>query len=447
MDAERRAAERAVRAHPHDPASARALAEALRRSGDRRALFHALCALARAGDPEASAEVEAWHPWPGPDGRGNRRAGVGRPVRDPVRTRAARLPVGVPRAIAGASSTHLFVVCAPPGWTPQGDVPGEVLVAVDLATLEVAWRVESEIARGAWERPALLVGEEVVWGTGDAVRVLSARGGAERFRLALGLGAAADGHALHADGDHLAVHAITDQRQLQALVAIDLHREASRWERRGGVYKSVVAAFDGALFMRDRSEIRQSDGAGPDPDWEPRRLQHVVRLGRGDRVLLHRASSGHTLARVTGVGPPAWSFEVPGAFAPDPLAVVGDVLVADTTLEEWHAHDVNTGALRWRRSSGPGLSPEGALVARSVVGAGGDVALLSAGPSRSRLLGLDESQGTTLDQTLDLPLLVRPPFRDIARVDFAELVALDGALLVVATGDEGDLVIASVENA
>lgn len=70
---------------------------------------------------------------------------------------------------------------------------------------------------------------------------------------------------------------------------------------------------------------------------------------------------------------------------------------------------------------------------------------LDAGARSSTLLGFDLAHRPTLVLTLELPLLVRPPFRDIARVDFAELVALDGALLIVATGDEGDLVIACVD--
>lgn len=450
MDVERRARERAARADPHDPASARALAEALRRSGDRRALFHALCALARAGDAEAAAEVEAWHPWPGPDGRGNRRAGPSgatvRPVRDPVRTRVARLPVGVPRAIAGASSTHLFVVCVPSGWTPQGTVPGEVLVAVELATLEVAWRVESETARADWRHPAVLVGEEVAWGTGDAVRVVSTRDGAERLRLPLGLGGNADGHVLLADRDRLASRALDDLDR--ALLLFEVPSGALLWERRGVDADDPVAASDDELLLCDGQRLAFEDGRPCHPRTIPSEYAvQVARLGPGDHVaLLLQPPGSRTLARVRPWADAHWTVHVAGESARDQLTVVDDVVVADATstdgLDWSEVRALDTGNLLWSRAR---RRDDGPLPARSTAGAGGDVLFLDAGARSSTLLGFDLAHRPTLVLTLELPLLVRPPFRDIARVDFAELVALDGALLIVATGDEGDLVIACVD--
>lgn len=472
MDAERRAAERAVRANPLDLAAAHALAEALRRSGDRRGLFHALCALARGGDAEAAVEVEAWHPWPGPDGRGNRRAGVGRPVRDPVRTRVGRLAVGVPRAIAGASATHLFVVCVPPGWDPTAKVvtPGEVLVAVDLATLEVTWRVESEMARTQWERPAVLVGEEVAWGTGDAVRVVSSGDGTERLRLPLGLAShLADRHALFADGDRLLVAAGSEPGAV--LLVSDLTGGRPLWERRNQTSRRPVAVFDDELLVADGRTRALSDGRLVEPPRGQGRLVHAARLGRGDHMAIVQDPEGRRLVRFAQ-GHARWWTQLPGASARDQVAVADRVVAGLASrpdgTDEVLAHAVESGVLLWSHVEPPSPGP---LPARSLAATGGDVVLLSAGPSSSRLLGLAPSRAPTLDvtmssplrvrppaphsppldysfdQTLDLPLLVRPPFRDIARVDFAELVALDGALLIVATGDEGDLVLARVDGA
>lgn len=454
MDSERRAAERAARADPTDLAAARTLAEALRRTGDRRALFHALCRLARAGDAEARAEVDAWNPWPGPDGPGNRRARAGPPLREPVTTRVARHPVGLPRAIVGVSPTRLVVLCLAVG--PEPGQPQETLVALDLATLEVAWTRPADEARRRWDRgPALLVGEDVVWATtDDLLRVTAAADGAPRKDVALGLPRTADEHRVVADGDQVAVGAVDEPSVTlpggaQCAVVVDLAAGKAVWRSTRPTTPALLAAFDGQAVHADGRTLALANGARTGPPRLDGSAARLARLPDGGLAALLREAGTRLLVALDAQGDRRWTAEL-GAATSDDLVVTGTVIAAvgwSDALDQpaLAALDLATGARRWGRA----LPPTGSfdVPITSLAGLGPDLALLVAAGQGSSLVLVDAERGDPrLELPLDLPLLVRPAlFGAPARVDFAELVPLDGALLVVASGADGELVVVRIE--
>ncbi|MBX3469967.1 MAG: PQQ-like beta-propeller repeat protein [Planctomycetes bacterium] len=67
-DLDLRALARAAAARPGDRAAGWAYASALARAGDRRGQARELCRLTRLGDADAQQALDAWSPWPGPDG-------------------------------------------------------------------------------------------------------------------------------------------------------------------------------------------------------------------------------------------------------------------------------------------------------------------------------------------------------------------------------------------
>ncbi len=462
MDDEFRAAERAARADPQDAAAARTLAEALRRKGDRRGLFHALCRLARAGDAEARAEVDGWNPWP-PDGPGGRRAHASgasvRPLREPRPPRVARHAVGLPRAIAGVSATHLHLLCVAAG--PEPGQPQETLVAIDLATLGVAWTRPGDEARRRWDRPALLVGEDVVWATtGDALRVTAARDGAPRADVSLGLPPTADEHRVVADGDQVAVGAVDEPSVTlpggaQCAVVVDLAAGKAVWRSTRPTTPALLAAWDGQAVHADGRTLALSNGARTGPPRLDGSASRIARLPDGGLAALLREAGTRLLVALDAQGDRRWTAEL-GAATSDDLVVTGSVIAAvgwSDALDEpvLAALDLTTGARRWGRA----LPRTGSfdVPVTSAVGLGVDLALLVAAGQGTTLVVVDAERGDPrLEHPLDLLLLVRPAlFGAPARVDFAELVPVagpdGGALLVVASGAEGELVVARIEGA
>ncbi len=454
MDDELRAAERAARADPQDAAAARTLAEALRRKGDRRGLFHALCRLARAGDAEARAEVDGWNPWAGPDGPDHRRAQPGRPLREPRPPRVARHPVGLPRAIAGVSATHLHLLCVVAGPEPQ-----ETLVAIDLDTLDVAWTRPGDEARRRWDRPALLVGEDVVWATtGDALRVTAARDGAPRADVSLGLPPTADEHRVVADGDQVAVGAVDEPSVTlpggaQCAVVVDLAAGRAVWRSTRPTTPALLAAWDGQAVHADGRTLALTNGARTGPPRLDGSASRLARLPDGGLVALLREAGTRLLVAVDAQGDRRWTAEL-GAATSDDLVVTGPVTAAvgwSDALDQpaLAALDRTTGARRWGRP----LPPTGSfdVPVTSLVGLGPDLALLVAAGQGTSLLVVDAERGDPrLELPLDLPLLVRPAlFGAPARVDFAELVPVAGpsgsSLLVVASGASGELVVVRID--
>lgn len=147
---------------------------------------------------------------------------------------------------------------------------------------------------------------------------------------------------------------------------------------------------------------------------------------------------------------PRWTVDLGGESTSDDLVVVGRTLavVGYSRLSDEPvvtALDVESGAVRWRQPLPSTGSLDVPVV--SLAGVGPDVAVLVAAGQGTRLLGVDAERGTRgFELALEDALLVRPAlFGMPARVDFAELVALDGALLVVASGGDGELVVVRVD--
>ncbi|MCO5166154.1 MAG: PQQ-binding-like beta-propeller repeat protein [Planctomycetes bacterium] len=90
-DLDLRALARAAAARPGDLAAGWAYATALARTGDPRGQTRELCRLARLGDADAQQALDAWSPWPGPDGLVLRRSLARAPRSLVERARIARV--------------------------------------------------------------------------------------------------------------------------------------------------------------------------------------------------------------------------------------------------------------------------------------------------------------------------------------------------------------------
>ncbi len=138
MDTEIRSARRRAHRNPADPSAARSYLDALRRAGDRRALFRELCRLARADNPEATHERDRWASWTAASGPFGSAA---RPLsgdRCTVRTKRVRLPGTDVRAAAitdrtlvASSRERPAIVLDPRGLVERWSISGgDVLVGL-----------------------------------------------------------------------------------------------------------------------------------------------------------------------------------------------------------------------------------------------------------------------------------------------------------------------------
>lgn len=284
-DDELRALEHAFEA-ARAPDARRALAAALVRVGERRRALALLADGARAGEPDARAALDAWHPWPGGAGAGGRHRAE-RAVAGPlVEVATSGLPLELD-AVLGATATSLLLL----GYGERNDCR---VVALDLLTLATRW----SIAAGP-RAEAALAGDDVVVVSRARVTTYAADDGAPRGELAL----PAEGHAVAAADDRVVVLLCRPDRTRVGLACVDLSgpRPTLAWQL------DAPAANDPLFVHGDRVHahqvcVRLADGAAapPLPESPPGALRrstwHVGQtlLEADGRERVVTASAGNT---------------------------------------------------------------------------------------------------------------------------------------------------------
>jgi hypothetical protein len=247
-DEELRALEHAFEAAP-GPDARRALATALVRAGQRRRAVALLADGARAGEPDARAALDAWHPWPGGAGAGGRHRAE-RAVAGPlveVATSGVHVELDT---VLGATATSLLLL----GHGERSDCR---VAALDLSTLATRWSVDA-----GPRAEAALAGDDVVVVSRTRVTTYAADDGALRGALTL----PAEGHAVVAADDRVVVLLCRANRARVGLACVDLTgpRPALAWQL------EAPAANDPLFVHEDRVQahqvcVRLVDGAAAPP--------------------------------------------------------------------------------------------------------------------------------------------------------------------------------------
>lgn len=323
-DEDLRALMRAARTRPDDVAAGWAYARALARAGDPRE-HDVLVDLARLGDVDAQAALDAWNPWPTPGGN------AGRTWRGP-----AVAHLGAARSITLGRDAYLVGVGRQLVFTRVAQE--DALVARGLDDLEVRWR------RGPCTLHAMLVGDLIV-GTDDgrllAWDAATGRDVAEaKYRGPIQ-------EVLPVDGGRAIV--VAGGRTY----GVDLRSSAFGQELFAyahGRHASFVAGGPWVCVSGSRTEILSVESG------------EVVRtVSRSDATTLIGADAAGVLASDGGLtaldprtGETRWRFEHPGRLdrrrlAHDERTVLAGFSGQGQVPSELVALARDTGAVRWRR--------------------------------------------------------------------------------------------------